>query len=91
LNDETKLIKQIMQSAKGGGTPRRTGVQFDTEAAGRDHHEPPSPLPPAPTAGILLYGQKSPAEETIAKHSTRVPNPYNLPLKKGAGGLMYPY
>ena len=30
LNDKTKLIKQIMQSS-GGGTPRRTGVQFVTE------------------------------------------------------------
>jgi len=31
LNDETKLIKQIMQSS-GVGAPRRTGVQFVTEA-----------------------------------------------------------
>ena len=56
LNDETKLIKQIMQSS-GGRTPHRTGVQFITEAAEREHHAPPAPLPPAPTAGILLYGQ----------------------------------
>ena len=88
LNDETKLIKQIMLTS-GGTAPHRTGVQFITEAAEREHHRPPTPSA-VPPAGILLYGQQSPAEETIAKYRSKVPNTLNLPLKEGAGGLMYP-
>ena len=44
----------------------------------------------SPNAEIYAYGQKSPAEETMQKHSSRVPNPTNLPVKE-VGGILYPY
>ena len=89
LNDETTLITTIM--TRNGH--RRTGGQFVTE-------EETSPLPPTPsatdiperpTAGVYAYGQRSPAEETMHKYSSRTPNPTNLPVKEGADGLLYPY
>ena len=106
LHDETTLITFIIvRSNPGAAAPCRTGGQFIIEESiihplpplshNTIHPFPPtsgmSTLTPGPsTAEIFTYGQRSPAEETIQKHSSRVPNPTNLPVKEGAGGILYP-
>ena len=46
------------------------------------------------SASLLFYGNNSQAEDTIAKYrggEHDAPNPLQLPLWAGPGGLMYPY
>ena len=95
LRDETTLIASIIaRSNPGVAAPRRTGGQFVIEentihpASPVSHMSTLTPVPP--TTEIFAYGQKSPAEETMQKHSSRVPNPSNLPVKE-VGGILYPY
>ena len=93
LKEETDLIASII-ARQSGGQSRRTGNQFVTESrefVQSASNQPPPVHPPNDTANrILAYGQKSPAEETIQKYSSRTPNPMNLPVKD-IRGVLYPY
>jgi len=83
LKDETDLMSSII-ARSSNGQARRTGNQFFTE----DGTQPATPTVvrnDANASRILAYGQKSPAEETMQKYSSRTPNPANLPVKKSEG------
>ena len=46
------------------------------------------------SASLMSYGNISQAQETISKYrggEQDAPNPLQLPLRAGPGGLMYPY
>lgn len=88
LKDETDLISSII-ARSSNGQARRTGNQLVME----DGTQPATPTVPrndANASRILAYDQKSPAEETMQKYSSRTPNPANLPVKD-IGGVLYPY
>ena len=88
LKDETDLISSII-ARSSNGQARRTGNQFVTEDRTQPA-TPPAVRNDATASRILAYGQKSPAEETMQKYSSRTPNPANLPVKD-VGGVLYPY
>ena len=88
LKDQTDLITSII-ARSSNGQARRTGNQFVTEDA-TQAATPTVVSNDANASRILAYGQKSPAEETMQKYSSRTPNPANLPVKD-IGGVLYPY
>ena len=72
---------------KGGGTKNNRSSIY----AYSDEEQKPASMT---SASLLLYGNNSQAEDTIANYrggEQYAPKPLQLPLRAGPEGLMYPY
>ena len=86
LSDRANLVKRMIHQQ---GEARKNNCSSIYAYSSKEQK------PDARTSALLLlYNNNSQAEETIAKYrggEQDAPNPLQLPLRAGPGGLMFPY
>ena len=86
LSDRANLVKRMIHQ-QGGATRNNCSSIYAYSGEEQQHNTRTS-------ASLLLYNNTSQAEETITKYrggEQDAPNPSQLPLQAGPGGLMFPY
>ena len=86
LSDCANLVKRMMHQ-QGGGTKKNRSSIYTYSG----EEQKPAAMT---SASLLSYGNNSQVEDIIAKYrggEQDAPNPLQLPLRAGPGGLMYPY
>ena len=86
LSERANLVKRMIHQQGGSSKNTRSNIY----AYSAEEQNPGN----GTSASLLLYNNNSQAEETIAKHrggDQDAPNPLQLPLRAGPGGLMFPY